>query len=42
MDSMMGEYLKTLVYKKLNNLDFRVPYIYKGRKIIEKKMGLKT
>jgi len=38
---MMGEYLKTLMYKKLNDADFKIPYIYKERKITVRKRGLK-
>jgi len=44
MDSMMGEYLKTLMYKKLNNPEFKIPYIYRGRsitKIKKNKMNFK-
>ncbi len=37
----MGEYLKTLMIKKLNNPDFKIPYIPKSREINTKFMGLK-
>ncbi len=36
MDSMYGEYLRALMYKKLNNPEFEVPYIVKSRPVDKK------
>ena len=39
LDSLIGEYLKTLMMKKLNNPNFSIPYIAKSREIKKKFNG---
>lgn len=39
---MFGQYLKTLMYKKLNNPDFILPYIHKQNSITKKSIGCKS
>lgn len=38
----MGEYLKTLMIKKLNDPEFRIPYIPKTQPVNKKFMGLRA
>ena len=37
----MGEYLKTLMIKKMNDPDFKIPYIPKTKPIKKRFMGLR-